>query len=139
MKIQTFKRLTPEDAKPEDREIINKIADSLNVFADDLQNLVNNKNVSITDNLNMQWIDITVVVDSTGYATNPQKVQFKSSLNGRCRGISVERVDNLSNSNGFLTSAPFIQWNESGGIITINHFNGLSAATKYSITLLAKG
>jgi hypothetical protein len=89
-----------------------------------------NKNLTVTDNLNMMYKDITVIVDSTGKPTT--LLTYKSTLNGTTQGITVIRAINLTNSGIYPMSFPFLTWSDNSGTVTINNITGLQANQKYT-------
>ena len=132
MKVQGFKRIVREDFPEEQQDLADKLGFSINAFADDIINLVNN-NITIDDNLNWQVKEVDIVVDASGIPVN--SVQFKSTLKGRCKGCQVTRADNLTNTNTYPTSAPFVSFTDNNGVIIINHVSGLQANQKYRLRL----
>lgn len=136
MKLQGFRRLIVEDLPAESKAIGDKFASVINPFAEEVVNAINGK-LSITDNLNQKYKEVSVQMNSNG--TPRADTAFQHGLIGRCRGISVEKVENLTNVNVYPTSAPFITFTESGGLVTVKHITGLQVDYKWKITLLCKG
>jgi len=74
--IDTVKRITTDEFKPEDREVAERIGNIYNYFAEQVTNVLNG-NVDFA-NLQRALITIDVVVDSNG---NPlQSTQFNNSI-----------------------------------------------------------
>lgn len=134
MKLQTFRNLVKENFPQKYYDLIDPLGFSVNPIMTQLLNALN-KNLSVTDNLNMQYKDITVTVDATGKPTS--SLTYKSALNGTTQGVVVVKADNLSNSGTYPTSAPFISWSDNSGTVTINNISGLQANQKYQLKLLA--
>lgn len=135
-KIGNFKRLSSEAVESKYRDLIQIIAGSTNDFADEVTIALNN-NLTVDDNLNMQYKELEFSVASTGRPT--VATQFKSTLKSRVRGLQVIKVENLTNSNIFPTGAPFITFTENNQVVTVVHITGLAVGYKYKVTLLALG
>lgn len=136
MKLSGFKRILTDDIPAEYKQLAEKIAYAINPFAEETINAINGK-LSIGDNLNQRYKEVTIELDSNGEPT--QSVGFKSELVTRCKGISVENVENITNVNTYPTAAPFVTFSESNGIINIKHITGLQTANRWKIRLLYKG
>ncbi len=136
MRIQSFKRITSETLPAESKALADTIATSVNGFAEEVVNILSGK-VSISDNLNQKFKEITVELNSNG--TPIQTLQFKSEISGKCKGISVEFAQNMTNSIVYPTTAPFVTFIENEGIVTIKHITGLQTGYKWKIRLLYKG
>lgn len=135
-KIGNFKRLTSESVEPEYRDLIQVIAGSTNDFADEVTTALNN-NLTVDENLNMQYKTLEFSVAATGVPTIT--TQFKSTLKSRVRGMQVIKVENLTNPNVFLTGAPFITFTETNQVVTVSHITGLAVSNKYRVTVLSLG
>jgi hypothetical protein len=136
MKLQGFKRIVKENFPSEYHSLIEAIAGSVNDFSDDVANAFN-KRITVEDNLNMEYKQIELSVTDTGKPVN--KTEFKISLVTPVKGLSVIRVDNLTNSSTYPTNTPFITYSSNNNIITVNHITGLLPNNKYRIVLLALG
>lgn len=132
-KLGFLKRLVKEDFKKEDQDIISKIAFILNPALESITNSLNNS-LTFAENMNAQVKDLTVEVKS---GKPVQDVSFRSTLKGLCRGIICIRASNLSNTNSFPTSSPFLSFTEDMGQITITHISGLQDNEKYSLRIVA--
>ncbi len=135
-KIGNFKRLTSESVEPEYRDLLQVIAGSTNDFADEVTIALNN-NLTVDENLNMQYKTLEFSVAATGVPTIT--TQFKSTLKSRVRGMQVIKVENLTNPNVFLTGAPFITFTETNQVVTVSHITGLAVSNKYRVTVLSLG
>lgn len=136
MRISGFKRITTEQTKPEFRQVVDSIGSSVNSFADDVSNALN-KNLTVTDNLNMEYKQVNVVVNGSGIPK--VTTQFKSTLKTKVVGISVIKLDNLTNLATYPTGSPFVTFSENNKLITIQHVTGLVADNNYTLTLLSLG
>ena len=130
-KLQIPKKLRVEDFDQDDQALISKIAFVYNVFADEVYNTLN-KNIDY-DNLNRQFVTISVSIDNTGKLINPP--QIKTLLNGRVRGLNVLNAINLIDSSIYPTTAPFISWTINSDILTILNITGLQNNSQYSLSL----
>ena len=133
--IDNFKKIVQEDYDKQYQDMINKLAYSINPFAEQVVDALDN-GISITDNLNWGKATITVTVDSTGTPTTITK--FKSGITGNSYGVAVEKAVNTTNATVYPTSAPFISYSESNGVITVNNISGLPANNKFTLNLTIK-
>lgn len=132
-KLQSFKRLIIEDFDEKERDMVSKIAYSVNTFADDVLGAFN-KNISIDDNLNIVKKDITVTVNTLGVPTSPLTVS--SGLSSICVGMQVINATNLTNSTTTPTGTPFITFSDNGSQITISKITNLQASNSYRLKLI---
>lgn len=132
LNLSFLKRLIAEDFNKSDQQLIGKLGSIINPALEAITNALN-KGLTIND-LNMQTKSLTIQVDALGVPTTA--ALFKSELNGRCNNLWVSRAQNISN-NTLLTSAPFINYSENNGLITITQVLGLPVGTKWLITLVA--
>lgn len=134
MKLQTFKNLVKDNFPQKYYDLIDTLGFSINPVMTQLLNAMN-RNLTVTDNLNMQYKDIVVTVDANGTPTTT--TTYKSTLNGSTQGIVVIRADNLTSSRTYPVSYPFISWIDNSGTVTINNISGLQANQKYQLRILA--
>lgn len=132
MKIQTPRKLRAEDFKSDQQELIGKIGDIYNTFADEIYQALN-KRLDNTDNLNRQFVDITVLTNSTGLLAN--QPQIKTTVSGKIRAVYVGNAINLTNPGTYPTSAPFVSFTINGNILTLLNVTGLQASSEYKLTL----
>lgn len=132
--IQSFKRLAVEDFSEKDRELIQKLAYSINSFADDISRAFAN-NISISDNLNITSKEMTLTLNSKGVITGGSTL--KTGLNHLCQGMTVIKVNNITNPTSYPTGTPFISFSENTtGQININNITNLPVGNSYKITVL---
>lgn len=136
MKVQGFKRLIKENVTEDFRDVIDTVGASVNVFAEDVLNALNN-NISVDDNLKMEYKQVDVTVAATGVPTSV--TQLNTKLFGKIQGITVERAENLTSTITYPSGAPFVSYSQNNTLITLNHITGLQANNKYRLTLLLKG
>lgn len=135
MKISGFKRITSDDVQSEYKQLADKLANSLNPFAEEVVTAINGRLDVV--NLNQKYKEFSFLVDSSGLPT--QDLVFKSDIVGRVKGIDIQYLENVTNVNTYPTAAPFITWSESGGLITIKHVTGLQTLNKWKMRVLVKG
>ena len=128
--LPDVRRLNREDFQ-DAPQWLDPMLNTLNSFMDSVYNIFN-RNVSLTDNLNIQLTSISVETDANGDIT---PVKIKTTVRGRANGIVVIRaVSNSGNS-----QAPFVDYVQSENIITISKIAGLNLSTKYKIIMLVIG
>lgn len=135
MKLQNYPRIVKENLPEKFRDIVDSFT-GFNSLAEDLSNAFN-KNITVDDNLNMQYKQLEVTLNGSGIPTIT--TEFKSTLRNKSRGVIIVRAENLTNPSVFPTNAPFITFSEEQQVITINHITGLPANNKYRLTLLSVG
>lgn len=135
-KLSNPQRVTKENVPEEYRNIVESVGSPYNDFSDQVYYALNG-NLTVTDNLNMQYKDIELKVNNDGTPT--LTTQYKSTLKTRTKGIQVIRVQNLTNPSTYPIGAPFVTFTENNQVITILHVTGLSTSNNYVITLLALG
>jgi len=131
-KIPDLKRVTVEDFKSEDRDLVGKLAFIINSFHEQVRSALS-KNIDF-DNLNQEVISLSFSTGSSGQPLNA--VKFKSSLATRVQGISVVRTVIISSNTELASVLPIISWSQNVNLITISNIGGLSPETKYELTLL---
>jgi hypothetical protein len=133
--IPDFKRIRTEDFSDEMREAIDKIAFSMNPFADQIIDILN-KGIDFT-NLNQEIIRLSKVsVSSSGIPT--KTVKFSSNLSTTVQGIMCVSVSNVTDG-AYPTGAPFISWTQKSRLVKIENITGLEANKEYNINLLTLG
>ncbi len=135
-KVSGFQRLVKENFPAKYRDLVDSFY-SLNNALEQIVNILNNANVTVTDNLNQQYKTIITTVDTTGKPT--QSLTFKSTLSTKTQGIIVISATNLTNSSTYPIATPFVSWSDNSGTVTINNISGLQAKQNYSLTLLTTG
>lgn len=131
-KLPSFRRLYEQDYPKEDQELVQQLAVSINAGFEQLYDLLNGK-LTIEDNLASKVKTVQFMVDSNGIPTT--KVIIKKSNSEKLSGLNVIRVDNLTNSNAYPISGPFITYLETTDTIVIKHITGLIANNSYQINV----
>jgi len=134
MKIQGIKRITVEEFKPDEQQLVGKLSFILNNFMEQVTNVLTN-NIDY-DNLNREVINFSVVTDATGKPKNPLQLQL--TLRTRLKGFNVLKADNIQDG-ASLTGAPFIVYTTNGSLVTVTQVLGLPADKKFSFTVEAIG
>jgi len=129
-KPQSFKRIIVEDFPEAERALVGKIASSINIFADEILNILD-KNLSIDDNLAQAKKTFTVTVDSNGIPKS--SLVLTSGLKSTCVGMQVIYATNQTNVDNSPTSTPFITFRDSSGQITISKITGLAVNNIYQL------
>ena len=132
-KIDTVKRISTDEFRPEDREVAERIGNIYNYFAEQVTNVLNG-NVDST-NTGRPIITLDVTVASNG---NPvQTTQFSSKVG--LLGTDVINVVNTTNRANYLQSKPFISYTAQGtGLYTIDNITGLNSGESYRLTIELK-
>lgn len=133
MKIPAFKRIIIEDYPTQYRDIVSKLAFSINSFMDTMT-IALNTNLTISDNLAAVQTSINVTVDSFGTPTIGRTV--KSNLASQCGGISVINALNNTSSVIYPTNTPFITFTNGNGTIIISNITGLKPNNSYTLTVI---
>lgn len=129
---QQFRRIIIEDFPEKERETISKLAYSINSFAEDILQCLNN-NLSIKDNLAAEQKIITVTVVS-GVPT--QNLTIQTNLKTNCSGTQVINALNKTTPANVPTSCPFITFTNQSGSIKINNISGLQDNEEYQLTVI---
>jgi len=126
--INSPSRFKVEDFSPDDRPLVSKLFFILNNFMEQVVSALTN-NLTFSDNF--RAIDTEIIVQ-----TPLSNVSVRNTLNKPIRGAMVLRVDNLTNPNGNLSGAPFVEFVNGVGQIKINNITGLTTATKYRLRVV---
>lgn len=132
MRVTNFKRIAKEDYEPELQDAMEKLASSLNPFADQITQAFNG-NIGF-ENLAQEIVQFDIQVDATGKSVN--QVEVKSNLRSRVQGYMVIRVD-ISGAGAPPTALPLINFIQNETSVRIQAVYGLSAGVKYRITAIA--
>lgn len=133
-RLDSVRRINYQDYPEEDQETVEKLSVILNFFMEDVVNAING-NLDF-ENMNRELITLTVTVGTNGVPI--AETRFASSLD--IAGLKVIRADNLSNTTGFVSNAPFITYRNSGtGIYTVTNITGLTAGQSFRLVIEAIG
>lgn len=132
--LQSFKRIIIEDFEAEDRNLVNKLANSINGFADEVLSALN-KNLTVGDNLNINYKSINIMVDSNGRPLTT--TTFQTGVSGLSMGLTVIKVVNrTTGSTATPSGTPFITYSENNGIITVVNITHLPPNVLFSVQIL---
>ena len=134
MKVTNFKRIAKEDFDPDMQDAAEKLASSINPFADQLIQAFN-KNIGF-DNLNQEVVQFDVQVDASGKPVN--QVELRSNLRSRVQGYIVIRVE-VNGTGAMPNATPLISFSQSDGNVRVQGVMGLVTNVKYRITAIAIG
>lgn len=102
----------------------------INAFMDSVYNIMN-RNISLTQNLNIQIATINIETDSNG---DIKPIRLKTSIRGKVVGISTIRVISTD-----LTVSPTIYFTQNEDILLISNIASLNNNEKYRIIILIIG
>ena len=136
MILPKFRRIYKTDFPEEIQDTVEKLASSINNGLEVLYDLANKK-VSLKDNVLSTIKSVTVEVLSTGVPKITTDVSIDFS--GRAEGVSVLKVDNLTNSSVYPSSGVTVSFTQTDNGIQINHITGLQAGYQYRLKLVIFG
>ena len=136
-KITNFQSLVKENFPSKYSDLLDVIGTPFNNLGQQVVNLLNNNQVTVTDNLNMQYKTLTVTVDSNGKPL--QSLTYLSTLSTKTQGLIVVSAVNLTNSTVYPTGQPFCSWADNSKTVTISNITGLPANNQFQLTVLATG
>jgi len=132
-KIQKLRRISSQDFSPDDRPFVDKLGYVLNPFLESIVNALT-KQLNFSDNFNVSELSVNI----TAPVVQTNKIKLLTGLNVPCRSILILHVQNNTNNNTLLTSAPFIEFNNiSNNQIEIKNVLGLVPGNSYTIKILA--
>lgn len=134
MQLPSFRRIFSTDYPSQFKQLIDTLSVSLNNGIEVLYNALNNE-ITLEDNIACTVKQVTLQVDSTGKPT--QGGAFTLNNNTQILGVVVLSAINNSNSNAFVTGAPFITGTQSGTTYTINNITGLQPNVSYILNVMA--
>lgn len=133
-KVSGGRRLLTDDFNVEDRALIQKLAFVLNPFLEQVISAFNS-NITISENLDMEIVDISLIVDGSGLTTSTASFQTGLSSISGILVLSASPTD----STDYPINAPFVSFKKNNNIVKIQHVTGLPADTKYSLKILVIG
>ena len=131
MFINNVKRIITEEYPTENQILIQKLAFTLNNFMIEVVDAING-NIGI-ENLTQEFKVIDIQTDIDGYPIGNNKFTTKFAS---VQGIVVLSARNLTNTNSYIKSAPFVSFSQKANIITVNNITGLEVNNKYRLTIL---
>lgn len=137
MKLPNFLRINKGDYPVESRNIIDKLAGSLNIAIESLYNLANNR-ITKRDNLACVVKDVFVTVDALGIPTSPTAIALGTIVQ-KVDSADVGFAQNQTSPNVFPIATPFITWTQNGQTFEINHIAGLPANNEFLLRVTVWG
>jgi len=135
-KLSNYRRIVTNDYKDEDRDLVDRMALSINNGFDAVYFALNGR-LSLKDNMLATVKDVEVIVDSTGNPTIT--TSFKLSTDYQVLGCQVILAQNLTNSSTYPTGQPFISFTQNGLNVFINNITNLQAGNRYLVRIVAYG
>lgn len=134
MILSILRRLNKEDFPQQYKDVVGKIGYVLNPAIEQLSTALQN-NITFNDNIDCTVINIAVTVDADGIPTT--STTFQSKLTTPIKHIIVTRAINTTNSGTYVTSAPFVDFIDNSGTVTVQHVTGLPANSTFNLTIIA--
>lgn len=152
MRIGNFKRLVSTDFKQEWRELVDRLAFTLNGNIESLFQALNQR-LSLSDNLLCDVKNVIVIVDADGFPKTTTSFKVANPNIVALRGISVINTVNQTNPTSYPTTAVQLSFNQvnlaqqnnnpnntsNNVTVIINHITGLVAGDTYRIDFIAWG
>lgn len=136
--MPTFKRLTKQDYKESDRDLVDRLSVSLNIGIETLYQLAN-KRISLADNIQAVTKSFEIKVNAAGIpVSGVTNISVGTTLTSVV-GVTVLRAQNSDNSTIYPTGSPFISFTQNGNSIDINHIAGLPANNTFLLTIVIWG
>lgn len=133
MKLNNTRQIRAEDFDDEYNQLVSQLGSILNSFMQEVVELSDGR-VDF-ENMVQNIKTFEIIVDSNGF---PVQAPFKVNVDKTgVRGLSVIRAYNLTNTAGYATSQPFINWVPVGGnLLQIQSVTGLRPNEKYQLTVV---
>jgi hypothetical protein len=129
MQLSNVRRIIVEDFPKEDRATVAKLAEVLNVFMDEVNEL-SQGNIDF-DNLNRSKVTVDITVDASGAPVGVSQINTLLSSYSGNKVINVQSLSGGANT----TAAPFLDCTYQGnGIVKVNKLYGLVAGKKTRVT-----
>lgn len=132
MRFRPFSSIKVEQVKKELRDDLAIIFGQLNPFLLQFNNIFN-KGISI-ENLSMDIVTASVEVDSSG-KPKTQLILSKANIS-ELNGVIIINVQKNSPNDPFLSSAPFVEFQEGASSVEVKCLLGFPANVKYFVTFL---
>lgn len=133
MKLANFKKLFKNDFNSDDQPLVEQLSEIINYNFRLLYEALN-QNLTFSENFSGIIKEVNVTVDANGLPITP--IRIKSDLvPSRPSGAIVTDHNNLTNPDTYPTGAIMISFNETGGVISINHITGLQANNVYKLKI----
>src|SRR6185503_2308944 len=120
-KIEIPSKIRAEDFEKEDREVASNIGAIYNQFVDQLYFLINGGLYS--DNLNRQYVDVTVTINGSGQVINSPII--KLTMRSKPRMVHCGRAVCLTNNQMYPTGTPFVSFAINNNTLVITNITNL--------------
>lgn len=127
MRLNSAKKLIPEDFPEKDYDLVRRLADALNPFIFSVFTAIS-KQITLYENLKAQTFTISL---DAGENTK----DIKYDLNERPTAVFIGNA--LKSDSTQVSEAITVSWVLNQGSLNVK-FIGLNASTKYKITLIAQ-
>jgi hypothetical protein len=127
MRLNSAKKLIPEDFPEKDYDLVRRLADALNPFIFSVFTAIS-KQITLYENLKAQTFTISL---DAGESTK----DIKYDLNERPSAVFIGNA--LKSDSTQVNQAITVSWVLNQGSLNVK-FIGLDASTKYRITLIAQ-
>ena len=132
MKINNVTEIRPDDFPDDDRETIGQLAEILNPFMQQVQEVMDER--IDFDNRVERLLQVDMTVGSTGIPVLNSKITTGKS---RVNGFQVINTYNLDKPNIHPTGQPYIVYNPlSGGLVEVIKITNLPANNKIRLTII---
>lgn len=131
-KLNNVQRIRPEDFKKEYAGLVEQLGVILNEF---MQKTVDMSDGNVNfDNLDQNVIQFDITVDESGNSVGVSQINVGKDTP---KGMSVIYSQNLTNSQVYVNSQPFITYVPgAGSLVTIKNISGLPADNKFRLTAI---
>lgn len=123
-----YKQLLANDFKDQDADLVQQLSYTLNPFLESVSNKMNGK-LNFVDNFQCKLLELNDI-------TSESKNIISEVTGFTINGTMLISVFNVTDNNGSVNAAPYVQWVKSEKGIKIEKFHGLVDGKKYTIKLL---
>ena len=135
-RVPDIKGIKTDDMETEYKNLVDRVAYSVNTFMDQSIYLFNG-NIDF-QNLNQSVKDIDIQIDSSGNLINPPSI--RTELNTKVQGVLCIKATNLLDSSVYPTSAPWVSFDIlNSSTISLLNVSGLQNDSQYRLRLLLIG
>lgn len=127
MRLNSAKKLIPEDFPEKDYELVRRLADALNPFIFSVFTAIS-KQITLYENLKAQTFTVSLEAGETSK-------DIKYDLNERPNAVFIGNA--LKSDSTQVNETITVSWVLNQGSLNVK-FLGLNASTKYRITLIAQ-
>ena len=132
MKLNNPRSIRAEDFEEELQQPMGQVGGIINPFMQEVVELADGR--IDFENMVFEIKTVEFQVDSNGIPQLNNKIRTSVP---RPRGTQVINDLNLTNTNSYVTSAPYMSTSTAGsGILQVNRITGLTAGDKYRLTVI---